>query len=155
MHKSHNIRKFRIDDAKDVYEIIRDNFINIDLGGHTSEGIRLQIEGNSPINLIERSKKINYYVITFKEKIIGICGFDKEKIHTFFIHINYHKKGFGALLLKAILLRAKGEGIKTISTWSTIYAEKFYESFGFKRLKEITLPEGKEDIILIEMKKIL
>ena len=54
MHESHNIRKFSIEDAKYVYEIIRDNFMNIDLGGHTSKGIRLQIEGNSPINLIER-----------------------------------------------------------------------------------------------------
>ena len=148
------IRKFRTEDVKEVYKIIRDNFININLGGHTKKGIDLQIEGNNPINLIEKSKDINYFVLSINEKIIGIGGYDNLKIHTLFIDINCHKKGYGTKLLGSILSKAKKEGIKTIATWSTIYAENFYKSFGFKRIKEIMIPEGKRDIVLIEMKKI-
>lgn len=149
------IRKFKTKDAKKVSKIIEDNYRKINLGGHSKEGIRLQIEGNSPINLIERSKNIHYYVATEKDKIIGICGYDKKKIHTLFVDINYHKKGIGKKLLTKVLFEAKKEGIKNVSTLSTFYAEKFYESFGFKRMKEIAISAETKDIILIEMKKML
>ena len=149
------IRKFKTEDAIKVSTIIKNNYRKINLGGHSKEGIRLQIEGNSPINLIERSKTIHYYVATEKDKIIGICGYDKKKIHTLFVNINYHKKGIGKKLLTKVLFKAKKEGIKSLLTLSTFYAEKFYKSFGFKRIKEIAIPPETKDIILIEMKKML
>ena len=147
------IRRFKIEDAKEVSRIITDNFKIVNLGGHSEEGIHLQIKGNNPTNLIERSKNIDYYVALEKDKIIGICGYDKKKIHTLFVDINFQKKGFGKRLLTKVLSDVKKEGIKSIVTWSTFYAENFYKAFGFKRIKEISIPEGKKDIILLEMIK--
>ena len=88
-----------------------------------------------------------------KKKIVGICGYDKEKIHTLFIDINFQKRGIGKELLNTVLEEAKKERIRELFTWSTFYAESFYQGFGFKRTREIYLPEGKKDIILVEMKK--
>jgi len=51
------------------------------------------------------------------------------------------------------LREAKTEGLQSIVTWSTIYAENFYHSFGFNKVKEIFLPEDTKDIVLIEMIK--
>lgn len=48
---------------------------------------------------------------------------------------------------------AKSKGLKRVITWSTFYARPFYTKYGFKEVKEIKLPEGEEDIILIEMEK--
>lgn len=147
------IRKFEPSDAEKVNQIITECYLNLEIGGHTPKGIDLQIEGNSPDKLIERSANIRYYIAEVKNEIVGICGYDCAKVHTFFVDINFHKKGIGGKLLNAILDKARDEGLKSIKTWSTIFAEKFYASFGFVRINEIYLPEGCKDIFLIEMEK--
>jgi N-acetylglutamate synthase-like GNAT family acetyltransferase len=48
---------------------------------------------------------------------------------------------------------AQAEGLKSVITWSTIYAENFYHAFGFNKVKEVFLPEDTKDITLIEMIK--
>ena len=74
-------------------------------------------------------------------EIIGICGYDREKVHTLFVDINHQKEGIGKKLLTKILDEAKNEGLKSIKTWSTFYAEKFYNSFGFIKREEIYFQE--------------
>lgn len=147
------IRKFKREDAIEIHRIIKECFQSLDLGKHTKEGINYQIRNNSPENLIERSKKISYFVAEVNGKPVGICGFDQYKIHTLFIVPNYQKKGIGKKLLLKVLKEAKNKGITKLKTWSTIYAYEFYVKYGFRGLKEIKLPEGKEDITLIEMEK--
>ena len=147
------IRKFNKKDAEKVSQLIKECFLKLNIGGHTKKGIELQIESNSPENLEKRSEDIKYYVVLNNNKIIGKCGYDDNKVHTLFVDLNYQNKGIGRHLLNKILNEAKNEGIKSIKTWSTIYAEQFYNSFGFNKIKEIELPEGKKDIVLIEMIK--
>jgi len=147
------IRKFKKEDAVEASLIIKECFEKLDIGKHTDRGIQLQIEGNSPENLIKRSEDIKYFVAIENDKVIGICGYDEEKVHTLFVEIKYHKFGIGRKLLNKVLHEAKNEGLKSIKTWSTIYAENFYKSFGFKKIKDIYLPEGTKDVVLIEMIK--
>lgn len=147
------IRKFKAEDAEEIYQIIKECFLSLDLGKHTKEGIRLQLKHNSPENLIERAKKINYFVAEIDGKLIGICGYDETKLHTFFISLHHQKRGIGHKLLLKVLQEAKNKGITKLITWSTLYAYPFYSKYGFKNLKEIKLPEGKEEITLIEMEK--
>ena len=147
------IRKFRNEDAHPVSRIIIDCFMKLDIGKHTQRGLEMQIERNSPDEIIKRSKAVNFFVAEEENKIVGICGYDNEKVHRFFVDRNHHHKGIGTLLIEKVLNEAKENGMKKIKTWSTIYAQGFYEKNGFKRLKELNLPVGKNDIILIEMEK--
>ena len=149
------IRRFKEQDAIEVYEIIKDCFENLAIGKHTRRGIQIQIESNNPENLIKKSKQIKYFVVEMDKKVIGIGGYDSQKIHTLFISPEDHKKGYGRFLLERILFEAKKEGIKSLITWSTVFAVGFYESFGFKIIKGIEQPDGRHDITLIEMKKVL
>ena len=148
------IKKFNKEDAEKVSQLIKECFLNLNIGGHSKRGIELQIDSNSPENLEKRSEDIKYYVALNNNEIIGICGYDREKVHTLFVDINHQKKGIGKKLLTKILDEAKNEGLKSIKTWSTFYAEKFYNSFGFIKREEIYLTESSKDIILIEMEKI-
>lgn len=147
------IRRFKKEDAIEISRIIKECFLSLDLGKHTKVGINLQIENNDPDNLIARSRKINYYVAETNGRLVGICGFDENKIHTFFIDLHFHKQGIGSKLLLRIMKEAKNKGITMLTIWSTVYAYPFYVKYGFHGLKEIKLPEGKDDIILIEMEK--
>ncbi|MBI4451805.1 GNAT family N-acetyltransferase [Candidatus Woesearchaeota archaeon] len=144
------IRRFRRQDAEAVSHIIKECYLKLNIGGHTKKGLKLQIDWNSPENLVKRAKKIKYYVALENNKIVGICGYDNKKVHTLFVDIKYQKKGFGRRLLSRVLNQAREEGLKSIKCWSTFYAEEFYRSFGFVRRKEINSPK---DIRLVEMKK--
>ena len=67
--------------------------------------------------------------------------------------MNHQKKGVGRKLLAKVLNEAKKEGISSIKTWSTLFAEQFYKKCGFSKMNEILLPEEKKEIMLIEMEK--
>ena len=145
------IRKFKNSDAVSASSLIKECFDAIDLGGHTEEGKRLQIEGNSPQNLINRAQSTRYFIAIDTGRIVGICGYDKYKVQTLFVDIGYQNQGIGKALLNKILLEALNEGLTSLKTWATFYSELFYHKSGFEKTGEIHLPEGKNDIILIEM----
>jgi predicted N-acetyltransferase YhbS len=147
------IRRFEKTDAVAASQLIRECFLKLDIGGHTKIGVKWQIEGNSPENLIKRSESIKYFVAIDNSKVIGICGYDNQKVHTLFVDINFHNCGIGKELLGTVLREAQTEGLQSIITLSTMYAENFYRSFGFKKLKDIFLPEDTKDIMLIKMIK--
>lgn len=147
------IRKFGYKDAKEVSRIIKECYLKLKIGGHTKKGINSQIDWNSPENLVSRSKNIKYWVAVDNNEVVGICGYDDKKVHTLFVDLKKHKKGIGKKLLSKILNEAKKDGLITIKTWSTFYAESFYNSFGFVTKKKLYLPEGTKDVILIKMEK--
>lgn len=146
------IRKFKNRDAVSVSTLIKDCFNTIDLGGHTEEGKRMQIESNSPEKLMRRAQIVRYFVAIKDDKVIGICGFDRHKVQTLFVDTRYLHKGIGKALLNRVLSEAINEGLTNLKTWATFYSERFYHSSGFVKTGEIHLPEGRNDIILIEMK---
>lgn len=147
------IRRFEEEDAEEIYRIIKECFEFQDIGKHTKKGIALQIQHNDTKHLIENSKNFTYFVAEIDGKPVGICGLDQAKIRTLFIDLNYQDRGIGKKLLSRILKEAKSKGVKKLITWSTFYARHFYSKFGFEEVKEIKLPEGKEDMVLIEMEK--
>ena len=145
------IRKFIDKDAVSVSALIKECFNTMDLGGHTEEGKRIQIESNSPQNLLKRSQSTRYFVANDTGRNIGICGYDKYRVQTLFVDVSYQKQGIGKTLLNKILFEAVNEGLTCLETWATFYSELFYNKSGFKKTGEIHLPEGRNDIILIEM----
>jgi N-acetylglutamate synthase-like GNAT family acetyltransferase len=133
--------------------MIESCFTELELGGHTEEGKRLQIAGNQPDQLIGRSKTTTYFVATIDGSIVGICGHGGGKVRTLFVDISHHRRGIGTALLTRVLADAKRCGLTQICAWSTIHAQPLYASLGFEKKRQVFLPEGASDIILIEMSK--
>lgn len=134
------IRQFRESDAKDVSDIIRLCFLTLNLGLYTKEAIELQTEANSATNLIKNSTEVKYYVVIDKNHIIGIGGYDKQKVRTMFIAPSYQRRGVGKTLLQRILKDAKKDGIEKLESWSTHYAESFYARNGFEKKGTVEYP---------------
>ena len=148
-----DIRPFEDGDAQKVSSIIERCFTRLDLGGHTPEGTQIQIAGSQPVNLITRSRTTRYFVATVDGSVVGICGYGDGKVQTLFVDIDHHGRGIGKALLTTVLADAEQNGLTKIITWSTMYAEDLYYSFGFEKEREVCLPEGSRDIILVEMCK--
>jgi GNAT superfamily N-acetyltransferase len=147
------IRRFRKEDAGKCSDIIRKCFQTVNSRDYSKKSIEEQVENNSPKNLIERSKKTSYFVAAEKNNILGIGGYDKIKVHTFFVDSRFHRKGIGKKILERVLSEAKKDGIETLDAWSTFYAEGFYSSFGFRKIREFTLPGKHSPITFILMRK--
>lgn len=147
------IRKFTYKDATFVSKLIGECFNTLDLGGHTEEGKRLQIESNSPENLIKKAQTVRYFVAVEGDQIVGICGYDKYKVQTLFVDVRHQNKRIGKALLDKVLSEAKNEGLTSLITWATLYSETFYCALGFEKLGKICLPKDRKDIVLIEMRK--
>jgi len=147
------IRKFRKEDAQKVSNIIKQNFLEINSKRCSKETVNALIKDSSPTRLIEKSKTRHYYVAIEKNEILGIGGYEEDDLHTFFVKPKIHGKGIGKKLMERVLKDAKKEGIKIMNCASTHYAEKFYASFGFKRVKEKTVPFYDTKLTFVLMKK--
>ncbi len=145
------IRKFREEDAIEVSDVIKKAFLSIISEEYNKESIEDQIKENPPKKLIEKAKKVTYFVAIEKDKILGFGGYDKEKIHTFFVKPEIQRKGIGSKIMERILREAKKDGIKFLKCWATLNAEKFYTSFGFKKGEKLTLQTKNSPITFLVM----
>ena len=147
------IRKFKKGDAIKVSNVIIKSFRSIISKNYTKESVEDQIKENSPKKILEKAKKVKYFVAVEKGKIVGFGGYNEEKIHTFFVIPERHGKGIGSKILERVLTEAKKDGIKSLKCWSTFNAENFYSSFGFKKRKKLTLKTKNSSISFMEMVK--
>lgn len=132
------IRKFKEKDAFQASILAKKGWL-INSSYYSKESIKEQIEANSPKNLLKKSKKVIYFVATERDKLLGIAGYDENKVHTFFVDPQFQRKGIGRILLQKVLFEATRKGIKSLDVWSTFYAEPFYSVFGFRKVKIFTL----------------
>ena len=147
------IRKFKKGDAIKVSNVIKKSFRSIISKNYTKESVEDQIKENSPKKILEKAKKVKYFVAVEKGKILGFGGYNEEKIHTFFVLPEMQGKGIGSRILEKVLTEAKKDWIKSLKCWSTFNAENFYSSFGFKKRKKLTLKTKNSSISFMEMVK--
>lgn len=149
------IRKFRENDAIEVSTIIKKGFQIANAKHYSKESINEQIENNSPQDIIEKSNTVRYFVAVERGKILGIGGFDEERVHTFFVDPKILRKGVGSKIMKRVVTEAAKRGIQTLDCWSTLSAEMFYASCGFFRMKRFTVQGKYSTIEFVLMRKTL
>ena len=147
------VRLFRQEDARQCSSIIRRNFRTHLKNEDPKPTVERLIKLNSPARLIAKAKEGKYFVAVDGEKVIGMGGYIGDMLRRFFVHPDYHKQGVGRRLMNRVLREMKKEGVKTVHANSTSFAEKFYESCGFKRLRKHTFPFAGSTITYIHMKK--
>jgi len=153
LYMSIQIRQFKNKDAIKVTNVIKKSFRSIISKNYTKESVEDQIKENSPKKILEKAKKVKYFVAVEKGKILGFGGYNEEKIHTFFVLPEMQGKGIGSKILERVLSEAKREGIKSLKCWATFNAENFYAVFGFKKRKKFTLKTKNSSISFMEMTK--
>lgn len=149
------VRKFRPEDARACSRIIIRNFRTVISKEDPAPTIRNLIKDSNPKAIINKSKKRKYFVAVEKEEILGIGGYDSEGIHTFFVNTRLHGKGIGKAILARVLADAKKTGMRVMMCNSSLCAERFYASSGFRRIGKKTVPFNGSKITFIEMKKLL
>lgn len=147
------VRKFRKTDATKASNIVKRGFEISNARFYKKSSITEQVEANSPKNLIEKAKNVQYFVAVEKDEILGIGGYDTKKVHTLFVNPEHQGKGIGKKIIERILSEAEKDGIKSLDSWSTFQAEKFYAKAGFKKIKVFTLKCQHSSIDFLLMRK--
>ncbi|MFM2394720.1 MAG: hypothetical protein RLZZ546_2702 [Bacteroidota bacterium] len=97
---------------------------------------------NFLLRIEKEDNKTHFYVVEYYSKIIGCGGFgDKDNTGIIslawgLIHSNYHKKGFGKMLLLHRLEQIKlHKPASPVVIDTTQYSYEFFEKYGFSTTK--------------------
>ena len=91
-------------------------------------------------------------VIVFEEdeRIVGVIGLKKNQLKSLYILPEHQNKGIGTKLAKAIEQKARQKGIKKIWMEANPDAIKFYERFGYKKVRNDIIKGTTLEIAIME-----
>lgn len=146
-----NIRRFEVDDAKEVANLIARTLLETNSKDYSSEHIENDIKTMTPEFLIERSLWTHFYVVCIDDTIVG-CGAigpywgkeDESSLFTIFVLPEYQGKGIGRRIIETLESDEFFHRAKRIEIPASITACEFYKKFGYtyKDGIDITDEEG-------------
>ncbi len=138
MSKIYMIRKFQIEDAKEVSELIIKTLRTTNIKDYSKESIENDVKRFTPDDVIQRAGWTHFYVICDNETIVG-CGAigpywgkeDENSLFNIFVLPEYQGKGIGRMIIETLekdeyFLRAKRVEIP-----ASITACEFYKKMGY------------------------
>jgi GNAT superfamily N-acetyltransferase len=154
-----NIRKFEHGDAVPCAKLIYNVFEKYNgddyffKSGITDVLDSLDVNKLSPedVLMIFKNSRI-VYVVTVKEKIVGVIRGSENKITSLMVDGKFQKQGIGKKLLSRFERKAKNLGSEYIKIKSSLFAVGFYQGLGFKKTTGIRNFQG---LKIFNMKKAL
>ena len=147
------IRKFRTEDAGKVSHLIRKTMRHSLIKCYSKKVVDALCRANTPKNLLIRAKTREYFLAVDKGLIVGVNGIKDDEVKTFFVDPKYHGRGVGRLLMQNLEIIAKKRGIKVLMVKSSLFAQGFYKTLGFRRIKRLTSEVGTQKFFDTLMQK--
>ncbi|MCA9487768.1 MAG: GNAT family N-acetyltransferase [Nanoarchaeota archaeon] len=147
------IRKFRKTDAKEVCNIIRRCDKEIASKDYPKEVINFWDQNLTEEYINQKSNKRKCFVLEENGKVVGYISFDGREIRKLHVNPDFHGRGIGKKLVDKVEKLCIKKRIGKIIVKSSIFAEKFYEKIGFKKVKIIYSNKGHVSFKLIYMEK--
>ncbi|MCM1269624.1 MAG: GNAT family N-acetyltransferase [Ruminococcus flavefaciens] len=134
----YQIRRFRVEDAGEVSELIAKTLRTVNIKDYSEEYIEANVSSHSADVLIERAKHGHMYVVYDDSQIVGcgaIAGYwgstTESILLTIFVLPEYQGKKIGTLIIRTLekdefFLRAK-----RIEIPASITAVDFYKKMGY------------------------
>lgn len=134
----YQIRRFRVEDAGEVSELIAKTLRTVNIKDYSEEYIEANVSSHSADVLIERAKNGHMYVVYDDSQIVGcgaIAGYwgstTESILLTIFVLPEYQGKKIGTLIIRTLekdefFLRAK-----RIEIPASITAVDFYKKMGY------------------------
>jgi putative acetyltransferase len=152
------IRKYAEKDASALASIYYNTIHIINAKDYSKE----QLDAWAPITSLntkgwkKKWSKLNPFVATAEDNIVGFAEFEQNgHIDCFYCHHTWLGKGVGSALMHAIENEAKDKGINKIFAEVSITAKPFFETKGFKTIKEQTIVRKDVELTNFVMEKII
>ncbi|HZX15852.1 MAG TPA: GNAT family N-acetyltransferase [Pseudomonas sp.] len=105
-------------------------------------------QGFSPEAILHLLTQRQIYVATVDAHVVATASLERDMVRSVFVAPAYQGAGIGRQLMAVIQLVAASEGISLLRVPSSITAEDFYASLGFKQLRDEF--HGAERTIIME-----
>ncbi len=132
-------RQYTSDDAQDLANIYYNTIHNINSQDYSEEQVN-EWAPSSSLELTGWKKKwenIIPLVALLDNKIVGFAEFESNgHIDCFYVHHEHQGQGVGSSLMNAIFNKANTLQLKRLFAEVSITAKPFFESKGFKVLKQ-------------------
>ncbi|MBO6724939.1 MAG: GNAT family N-acetyltransferase [Rhizobiaceae bacterium] len=153
MDESVSIRVARPEDEAALTELITASYATLDDGRYDSRQLAKALVPMSKAN--PKLLGSDTYFVAEVNGIAGACGgwsFEKPgtteieegvaHIRHFATHPNYLRRGLARQLIERCLNEARERGVRLIKVQSTLHAERFYASAGFRSVGPIDVTIG-------------
>lgn len=133
------IRKFKKADLPAVKKLLHRAFRITLSKFYNQKYVEKNINKYNDEGILMRAKNFDIHVAEdlANKKILGVVGFFKDELRTFFVDPAYHGRGVGRKLFDKIKKRAAAAGYNKLWVSSSLYAVPIYKKFGFKRIRKI------------------
>jgi putative acetyltransferase len=145
------IRKAIEEDAVRIHELHINSARKICSTVYSPEIIDGWLEKRTPGGYLAGIQAGEMYVAEIRGKIVGFGHAVPGEIEAIYVDPAYARQGVGTALMSHGLKMANVKAPGVIRLQSTLNARPFYESMGFRFVKEITLRRNTVDIPCYEM----
>lgn len=129
------IRKYQSLDCKELTELFYNTVHTINAKDYTKEQLNVWATGHIDLEKWNQSLQEHYSVVAIDDKIIvGFGDIDKTGyLDRLFVHADYQRKGIATAICNEL---EQAVEIDKITTHASITAKPFFESRGYKKIKE-------------------
>ncbi len=130
------IRKAKQTDNFEIFNVHKEAVSKICINDYSQEIIKKWINRLDPKNYSWVIDNHEFFIAEMDNKIIGFSQLDvnKNEVAAIYVHPNYIRNKVATKMFKEILDCAKSKYLKRLFVSSTITAEPFYQSCGFKKI---------------------
>lgn len=114
---------------------------------YSSEIINQVVQSFSPQAILRLLTQRQVIVATLESHIVATASLDQDVVRSVFVEPAYQGMGIGRQLMTKIQSIAITEGLNLLRVPSSITAEGFYASLGFKKIRDV-FHESERTIIM-------
>lgn len=123
-------------DASAISETIIKTLCESNARDYSSEIIDRVIESFSPSKILRLLAERQVLVATLDSRIVATASLDRDVVRSVFVDSSFQGRGIGRQLMERIQSLAIDAGFNLLRVPSSVTAEGFYASLGFKKIRD-------------------
>ncbi|WP_348629665.1 GNAT family N-acetyltransferase [Mesorhizobium sp. WSM3860] len=130
------IRRAGEGDAEAVSRVIMAALCRTNARDYGPEIIARVVQSFSPSAMLQLFKKRQVFVAICGDKIVGTAGLDGTTVRSVFVDPEFQGQGVGSRLMLEIEEAARANAATVLTVPSSVTAEPFYSTLGFRALRD-------------------
>jgi len=118
--------------SKTIIKTLRES----NAGDYPAEILDRVMESFSPSKILRLLAERQVLVAALDSQIVATASLDRDVVRSVFVDPNFQGMGIGRQLMERIQSLAVGAGFELLRVPSSITAEGFYASLGFKKIRD-------------------